>query len=557
VVHAAYDVTITAWDNVHGGQNVPISKDGAPTGLNTPHTFTGLTEPYTFTVPDMDSYNNPLGKWNTGETSNTILVNSGGTYTAEYYEPYDVTIQAWDNENGLLHVPITKDGWPSGSNTPYTFTNLIMSHVFTVPDTDTFGTQFTNWTTGETSTSITVSTGGTYIAQYYIIRYNATIWAWDSAHGGLNVPITKDGVLTSLYTPYTFTFLIGTHVFTVPDTDTFGTQFTNWTTGETSTSITVSSGGKYTALYYVPKVATPTFSPSAGTYSSSQSVTLSCSTSGATIRFTLDDSEPSASSTAYSSPIEVSSTTTIKAKAFKTDMTDSDTASATYTMNIPWKLTINVVGSGTTDPIPGVHTFTDGTEAPVSATPSLGWKLDHWILDALIIEPMNPIPVTMVGDRNLTAIFVGTPPFVESCNQTGIQKDYFNTTDEVYVKGTGYLPMTSYDIYIVDDVAWTDGMAIPERVLGTVTSIVTNSFGNISKTLVWSSPLAEGKYDICVDVNGNGMYDQHVDALDDYEGQVTAGFVVPEFPSFLIISLFVIATLLSAIVHRKKHIGIR
>jgi hypothetical protein len=87
-----------------------------------------------------------------------------------------------------------------------------------------------------------------------------------------------------------------------------------------------------------PKVALPTFSPAGGTYSSSQSVSLSCATSGATIRFTLDGSEPSASSAAYVEPIAVSSTTTVKAKAFKSGMSDSDTATATYVISVPPKV---------------------------------------------------------------------------------------------------------------------------------------------------------------------------------------------------------------------------
>ena len=82
------------------------------------------------------------------------------------------------------------------------------------------------------------------------------------------------------------------------------------------------------------KVDVPVFSPAGGTYFSSQSVALSCSTDGATIRYTLDGSEPTSSSEIYSAPISVSSgTVTVKAKAFKSGMTDSDTASATYTIN--------------------------------------------------------------------------------------------------------------------------------------------------------------------------------------------------------------------------------
>jgi chitinase len=88
----------------------------------------------------------------------------------------------------------------------------------------------------------------------------------------------------------------------------------------------------------IPKVSTPTFSPDGGTYSSTQNVAISCATTGATIRFTVDGSEPSSSSTLYSSQILVSTTTTIKAKAFVAGITDSDTASATYTISAGGKV---------------------------------------------------------------------------------------------------------------------------------------------------------------------------------------------------------------------------
>ena len=78
-------------------------------------------------------------------------------------------------------------------------------------------------------------------------------------------------------------------------------------------------------------VATPTFSPVGGTYFEAQEVTISCATEGATIRYTLDDSEPTENSLQYSEPLTVNTTTTIKAKGFKSGYTESSTATATYT----------------------------------------------------------------------------------------------------------------------------------------------------------------------------------------------------------------------------------
>ncbi len=80
-------------------------------------------------------------------------------------------------------------------------------------------------------------------------------------------------------------------------------------------------------------VATPVLSPGGGTYTAAQNVTITCSTAGSTIRYTLNGSEPTASSAAYTGAIAISSTTTVKAKAFLSGMNDSQTAAATYTIN--------------------------------------------------------------------------------------------------------------------------------------------------------------------------------------------------------------------------------
>jgi hypothetical protein len=58
---------------------------------------------------------------------------------------------------------------------------------------------------------------------------------------------------------------------------------------------------------------------------------MSCATSGATIRYTTNGSDPTSSSTVYSGPLTLSATTTLKARAFKSGMTDSAVASGTYT----------------------------------------------------------------------------------------------------------------------------------------------------------------------------------------------------------------------------------
>ena len=80
-------------------------------------------------------------------------------------------------------------------------------------------------------------------------------------------------------------------------------------------------------------VATPTFSPEAGSYEGTQTVTISCETADATIYYTTDGTDPSASSTEYTGSITVSEPTTIKAIAVCEGMTDSEIATAEYILN--------------------------------------------------------------------------------------------------------------------------------------------------------------------------------------------------------------------------------
>ena len=100
--------------------------------------------------------------------------------------------------------------------------------------------------------------------------------------------------------------------------------------------ITYSGGGG------VQTVATPTFSPAAGTFTTAQTVSISCTTQGATIHYTMDGSTPTANSTTYSSPLAISETTTIKAMAMKTGMNNSNVATATY--NIVQASTLTTIG---------------------------------------------------------------------------------------------------------------------------------------------------------------------------------------------------------------------
>jgi Chitobiase/beta-hexosaminidase C-terminal domain len=157
--------------------------------------------------------------------------------------------------------------------------------------------------------------------------YNATLSVSCSVSGGAPVmcyststtPATNGGSGCSTGTLYSGAISISS-TGTVLKVIAGGTGFTDGTV----------DSGTYTLT-----VATPTFNPVAGTYFGAQSVTISTSTSGATITYTTDGSTPVPGShgTVYSGPVSVPSSLTIKAAASASGFTNSSVGSATYVIN--------------------------------------------------------------------------------------------------------------------------------------------------------------------------------------------------------------------------------
>ncbi|MEL7566632.1 MAG: chitobiase/beta-hexosaminidase C-terminal domain-containing protein, partial [Dehalobacterium sp.] len=110
-----------------------------------------------------------------------------------------------------------------------------------------------------------------------------------------------------------------------------------------SKTITVSSD--------TPTVAAPTANPLPGAYSFPQSVTLSSTTAGAKIYYTVNGSKPTGSSTLYFSPITVNNSMTIKAFAVKEGYQDSEVQTFSYTISSDTP----TVAAPTANPLPGAY----------------------------------------------------------------------------------------------------------------------------------------------------------------------------------------------------------
>ena len=131
-------------------------------------------------------------------------------------------------------------------------------------------------------------------------------------------------------------------------------------------------------------VSAPMFDPQGGLYTSTFSVTLSSTTAGAAIRYTLDGSDPTDTSTLYSAPVAIAQNITLKAKAFKLGSTSSATAAAAYEIQValpsfspaPGTFTqAQTVIMTTTTAGAEIHYTTDGSD-PTLSSPAYSGALD-------------------------------------------------------------------------------------------------------------------------------------------------------------------------------------
>src|SRR5262249_43135476 len=83
-------------------------------------------------------------------------------------------------------------------------------------------------------------------------------------------------------------------------------------------------------------VATLAISPNGGSYSGSGSVTMQTATSGASIYYTTDGSSPTPLSTLYTGAITLTSSSTVRAQAFKSGYQASAETSASFTVTAAW-----------------------------------------------------------------------------------------------------------------------------------------------------------------------------------------------------------------------------
>src|SRR3989304_1477808 len=150
-----------------------------------------------------------------------------------------------------------------------------------------------------------------------------------------------------------------------------------------------------TSFTLTPTVATPTISPDGGTFANSVDVTLATQTASASIRYTLDNTEPTASSALYSVPITLTQSATLKAKGFLTGYNDSATASASFTLT-PTVATPTIAPDG--------GTYADSvvvTLATQTAGASIRYTIDN--TEPTASSALYSVPITLSQSASLKA----------------------------------------------------------------------------------------------------------------------------------------------------------
>jgi hypothetical protein len=118
-------------------------------------------------------------------------------------------------------------------------------------------------------------------------------------------------------------------LYTVTVTDAVGAKMTKATYLKDLASL-----GAPVRVVPLDEVLPPAYSLAPGAFSAPQTITLSTGTAGASIRYTTDGSEPTATTgTVYSGAIWIPNTTVVKAIAYKAGMDTSTLSSATYVIN--------------------------------------------------------------------------------------------------------------------------------------------------------------------------------------------------------------------------------
>ncbi|MDP4119556.1 MAG: substrate-binding domain-containing protein [Bacillota bacterium] len=236
------------------------------------------------------------------------------------------------------------------------------------------------------------------------------------------------------------------------------------TSNSVSKTSTSTKSGSSVSTSTTQRVSDVKSSVATGAYLSAISLSLSTSTSGATIYYTTNGSNPTTSSTKYTGAIHVSSTTTVKAIAVKSGMTTSAVSSFSYTFG---KLSGNITADGSTALQPLLNLAAPMFKGKYSAVFSGSVTVNGGGSGQGLTDVESG--AVMVGDSDVT----------------------------VAQAGKGFSNLVDHQICVV-------------AVAMVVSSDVANHFGSNSISMSDIKKIYEGKITNWKDVSGSGSYNKPI-----------------------------------------------
>lgn len=152
------------------------------------------------------------------------------------------------------------------------------------------------------------------------------------------------------------------------------------------------------------QVAPPEISPAPGSFVDSVQVELACATDGAAIYYTLDGGEPDESARQYSTPLVLTDSTLVKARAYAAGLAASEVCSASFlredtrTFDVEWRDGTTVIGEDQLELLTDIDAAADVYTFDADAVAAAG--LDFIVGDILIIyrRELGRISAVTAGD---------------------------------------------------------------------------------------------------------------------------------------------------------------